>query len=53
MRQAYRTSKSPFLIKLQEDNKALALMFIYNKRKLPEGDEVDNAVKELLRKLSF
>tara|TARA_B110000908_G_scaffold147188_1_gene178691 strand:- start:2129 stop:2293 length:165 start_codon:yes stop_codon:yes gene_type:complete len=53
MRQAYRTSKSLFLIKLQEDNKALALMFIYNKNKIVEAKEIEIAVKALLQKLSL
>lgn len=52
MRQAYRTNKSEFLIKLQEDNKSLALMFIYNKHKMPKADEVENAIKTLLEKMS-
>jgi ribonuclease P protein component len=52
MRQAYRTNKTPFLNKLQEDNKALALMFIYNKHKMPKGNEIEISVKSLLEKLS-
>lgn len=52
MRQAYRTNKTPFLIKLQEDNKALALMFIYTKNSIVAAKEVESAVKTLLQKLS-
>ena len=53
MRNAYRTNKTSFLNKLQEDNKTLALMFIYSRNTILEYDDIEEAMIKVLKKFSW
>ena len=48
MREAYRTNKHNLLEKLEAENKTLALMFIYNNRKLSQGMKIEEAIVKAL-----
>lgn len=51
MRQAYRTNKQDFLAQLEQENKAVALMFIFNSNRMPDFKKIEEAVKKALREL--
>ncbi len=53
MREAYRTNKHSFLEKLQQENKTVALMFIYKKNKIESIDVVEKAVVKVLGMVKF
>ena len=48
MREAYRTNKHQFIEKLQQENKAVALMFIYKKNRLNSYEYIVQAIVKVL-----
>lgn len=53
MREAYRTNKHEFLDTLQQENKSLALMFVYNNYTLPNLSQINIAAVKVLQGVKF